>query len=53
LAFSINSSAAAGEPTSAIAAHRRRQADAARDRALHVAVAGRHDVDEVGIDQKR
>jgi hypothetical protein len=34
-------------------AHRRRQVDAARDRALHVIVAGRDDVDEIGVDQKR
>ena len=32
---------------------RGRQIDAAGDGALHVAVAGRDDVDEVGIDQKR
>ena len=33
--------------------NRRRQIDAAGDRALHVAGAGRDDVDEVGVDQKR
>ena len=33
--------------------NRGRQIDAAGDGALHVAVAGRDDVDEVGIDQKR
>ena len=32
---------------------RGRQVDAAGDGALHIAVAGRDDVDEVGIDQKR
>ncbi len=30
-----------------------RQIDAAGDRALHLAIAGRDDVDEVGVDQKR
>ena len=34
-------------------ADRRRQIDAAGDRALHLAIAGRDDVDEVGIDQQR
>src|SRR6187200_2397753 len=33
--------------------NRRRQIDAAGDRTLHVAGAGRDDIDEVGVDQKR
>ena len=33
--------------------YRRRQVDPAGDRALRLAVAGRDDVDEIGIDQKR
>ena len=34
-------------------ADRGRQIDAAGDGALHLAIAGRDDVDEIGIDQKR
>ena len=34
-------------------ADRGRQIDAASDGALHLAIAGRDDVDEVGVDQQR
>ena len=34
-------------------ADRRRQIDAAGDGALHLVIAGRDDVDEIGVDQKR
>ena len=34
-------------------ADRSRQAGAARDRALHLAIAGRNDIDEIGVDQQR
>ena len=34
-------------------ADRSRQADTAGDRALHLAIAGRDDVDQIGVDQER
>ena len=50
--FSINSSAAAAQPTSAMAAQTETgSADAAGDRALHLVIASRDDIDEIGVDQ--